>query len=269
MNKDTLFLKLRYLFPSLALLAVFLLAPVKVWASPEDQKVYDNGNILTDSQEAALEALCRKYGDKVKLDIVITTIDDDSLPHAIHYLEDMYDEKLFGYNQKAGDTIMICIDMARRDVYMEGYGKAEQHLDSERIQKIIKKITPDLSAGEYEKALKRYITLSANYYKIKPGINPDSPFFKTRFQLLIALVIGALSVFIMAFRSGTRMTAGIHTYMDPHNARLLGKHDRYIRTTTTRVQRPRNNDSGSSGGGGSSGGVSSGGHSHSTGGGKF
>ncbi len=91
-------------------------------------------------------------------------------------------------------------------------------------------------------------------------------------QLLIAIVIGAVTVVIMAYNSGGRMTAGGSNYIDPNHSGLIGRRDDYIRTTVTRIRKPQDNNTGGRGGfnaGGFRGGMSGGGRSHSSGGGKF
>ncbi len=109
----------------------------------------------------------------------------------------------------------------------------------------------------------------------------DSIFYNTTFQIVLALIIGAIAVGTMAANSGGRVTVHNRTYLDERHSGIVAKRDDFIRTTTTRVKRPTDNDNnGRSGGGGirsfggggrssGGGGVSSGGHSHSGGGRSF
>jgi uncharacterized protein len=99
----------------------------------------------------------------------------------------------------------------------------------------------------------------SDYY----GKKEDNIFYNTFFQLGIAVIIGAVTVGIMAAGSGGRVTVSNRTYLDEGNSGVTASRDDYIRTTTTRVKKPdNNNDAGRSSGGG---GISSGGHSHSGG----
>jgi uncharacterized protein len=91
-------------------------------------------------------------------------------------------------------------------------------------------------------------------------------------QLIASIVIGIITVSIMAFHSGGRMTAGSNNYIEQSNSGLIGRRDDYVRTQVTRIRRPQNNPSNGGGGfnaGGFRGGMSGGGRSHSSGGGKF
>ena len=57
-----------------------------------------------------------------------------------------------------GNTALLIMDMQERDVYFAGFKKAEQYLDSGRLEMIRNKITPDLSEGEYFQAFSSFIT---------------------------------------------------------------------------------------------------------------
>ncbi|WP_312369294.1 TPM domain-containing protein [Lachnoclostridium sp.] len=99
----------------------------------------------------------------------------------------------------------------------------------------------------------------------------ENVLYKTWFQLLAAIIIGVITVAIMASRSGGRVTINNHTYLNEGNSGIVARRDDYISTSVTKVKRPEPNhttNTSSSGGGRSSGGggVSSGGRSHSGGG---
>jgi uncharacterized protein len=103
----------------------------------------------------------------------------------------------------------------------------------------------------------------------------ENVLYKTWFQLLAAIIIGVITVAIMASRSGGRVTTNNHTYLNEGNSGLVARRDDYISTSVTKVKRPEPNNTtnttshGSFSGGGRSsggGGVSSGGRSHSGGG---
>lgn len=100
----------------------------------------------------------------------------------------------------------------------------------------------------------------------------ENVLYKTWFQILAAILIGVITVAIMASRSGGRVTINNHTYLNEGNSGIVARRDDYISTSVTKVKRPEPNNNTtnttnhgsfrSSGGGG----VSSGGRSHSGGG---
>lgn len=263
------------------------------------QHVYDKAGLLSTDQVSSLEDLCMVYEASAGIEIMILTHDDPNAVYAEDYIEDFEDQ------MPVGDRVYLLLDMQNRDVFMEGYGRCEIYIHSKRIAVIIDEITPDLSAGNYYDAFATYIERSAAYmsddselnydsdYSVNQpqSTNPNAPNYDATwpdnyssksqaesllsnlwFQLAISMIIGAVTVGIMAYNSGGRMTTGGATYMDPNNSGLIGRRDDYIRTQVTRIRKPQNNNNNGRGGfnaGGFRGGVSGGGRSHSSGGGKF
>ena len=267
--------------------------PVETFAAAKDQKVYDYYGLLDEEQVADLETICSEYGEDGKVDIVVIT-DDLGGDSPKTYLEDFYDEHKFGYNQEFGDTAMILVNMYSEDrsVTIQGYGDAEYYLNNDRIEHILDDITPMLKDSAYYDAMEEFAKQAAYYMNEEKGVDTtpatgapgsedyygesgyngpsdyygekeDNIFYNTGFQLLMAVIIGAVTVGVMAANSGGRVTVSNSTYLDEQNSGIVARRDDYIRTTTTRVKKPSNNQSGgrSSGGGG----ISSGGHSHSGG----
>ena len=232
-------------------------------------KVYDDANLLTHEEEQRLEELCARYGKKGKADLVIVTTDGSTGIDCEVYLENMYDELGFGYNQKFGDTVMIIVDMGTREVCIEGYGLAETRVRQSRSDYIRENITPMLSAGRYYDAFCLFTELAAKCMRLRGSLNPDSLLLSPIVQLFVSLAVAAAVVGSMAYHSKGHMTVGSQTYLNRANSNMLAQQDDYIRTTTTRTKRPSSSDSGGGGGHSSGGGASSGGHSHSTSRGSF
>ena len=280
------------LFKSLPLLALLLLmaaavsaAAVRAYASEEDSSVYphvyDNAGVLSTAQQENLEQMCIDYGAEADIDIIILTHNDKNAPYAETYIEDWEDL------QPAGDRVYLLVDLYNRDVSIEGFGRAETYIHSKRIDAILDEISPDLSDGNYYEAFQVYIQRSAGYMNDDSLLNYDhnytseygsssskavSLITNVWFQLLAAVIIGAITVSVMAHHSGGRMTAGSSNYMEQNHSGLIGRRDDYLRTQVTRVRRPKVNTNSGSGGFNSSGfrgGTSSGGRSHSSGSRKF
>lgn len=272
-----------------------LLFTAKAQAAPEDQKVYDYYGLFSSEEIADLEDVCAKYGEDGKVDIVIIT-DDLNGKSNQKYLEDFYDEHGFGYDQEFGDTAIILVNMDEddRNVTIQGYGNAEYYLDNDRIEYILDDVTKLLGNGDYYDAMEEFAKQAAYYMNEAKGVNTapatgaagsgnhygesgyagpsdyygekkDNIFYNTFFQLAIAVIIGAVTVGVMAAGSGGRVTVSNRTYLDEGHSGVTASRDDYIRTTTTRVKKPSNNNNGGMGRSSGGGGISSGGHSHSGG----
>lgn len=249
--------KMRFLLPLLVL--VTLLTPFTSHASKEQQKVYDEANLLSKDEARAMEELCNKYGTKEKIDIVIVTTNDLKGSDTVTYLEDFYDNNGFGFNKKFGDTVLLLISVedGHRRAEIQGYGKCEKNISNADIESILDGIIPLLSDGYYYQGFIKFVKLAVEKNSVL--------FFETGFQLLIAFLIGGITVLIMVLGSGGKVTITSDTYLEHDKSRILAKEDQYLRTTVTKRRKPEDNDSSSGGGGG----VSSGGHSHSGGGRDF
>ena len=275
---------------------------VKAYASESDSNphIYDKAQLLSTDETEKLEQMCIDYGDAAGIEIMILTHNDANAVYAEDYIENFEDQL------PVGNRVYLLVDMANRVVFMEGYGTAENYITSKRIDVIIGEITPSLTDGDYYSAFSTYIEKSAAYMSDDSELNYDSDYSASTpqssdpnapnydatwpsdaptvqgtayqvlsnvwFQLGGALVIGMITVAIMAYHSGGRMTTGGATYMDQNQSGLIGRRDDYIRTQVTKVRKPENNSNNSGGGfnaGGFRGGTSGGGRSHSSGGGSF
>jgi len=241
-------------------------ASMVVSAAPADQKVYDEANLLSDTERAEIEEAAIEYGEKREIDIIILTTKGTDGKSLTRYAEDFYDEIGPGYDKEHGNTVILSINMEERDVDLQGYSLAEDYLDNERLDLIREKITPDLSAENYTDAFMTYIKTASDYMGIRKGVNPENILFKWWFQIAVSLVIAGAIVAKMLYHSGGKVTTTNQTYQDTAKTKVLNRRDRYIRTTVTKRKKPKTTNNNRGGGGG---GVSRGGRSHSGSSGKF
>lgn len=265
---------------------LFWVSSVPVYAADTEIKnVYDNASLLNDEDLSQLDSQCQTVNDARNINIVIL-IADSINGNRKQYLEDYYD----GHTPTLSDAVLLLLNMDKNDrgIEIQGYGNCEFYLSDDRINLILDDMMPYLKDGEYFDALEFFISQVDSYMGQKPtthyahteadnqayneanGGNPDEDSFaeRTLIHLGIALFTGVVSVAAMAYHSSGRNTTSQGTYLDANNSRVLGRWDRYLRTTTTRRRKPEPNQS-SGGGSSSGGGVSSGGNSHSGGGRSF
>lgn len=215
------------------------------------QHIYDKAGLLSDSELNSLENMCTEYSEKDDLDIIILTHNDPNAVDGEIYIENFNDKMQYL------DSVILLVDMSRRDVIVHGYGAVETSINPSRSQTIAEKVSTYLAEGDYSGAFKKYIISSDQYMNYVPI------YFNPLLQLGVALIIGIIVVAVMAFNAGGRITVGGGTYLDSNHSGLIGRRDDYIRTHVTRIRKPQNN------GGGGGGGISAGGLSHSSGRAKF
>lgn len=268
------------------------------------EKVADNAQILTESEEQELRQMALEYADETKLDLAIITFTSrEAENNMMVYTDTYYDEMGYGYDE-AGSGVLLFINMYSREVYINTSGIGIWYLDDGDIQDILDDITPDLTKGNYYDACKcflqdvRSLALQyveneeealgvwqrgqykdyADFYRDYVVYHKDIDYTVHEEKSLIKTLLGnpiscglisggiaALIVLIMAYGEKSRMTANGATYQEAFD--MTNQKDRFVRRSTVRHQ--IRSSSGRSGGGGGSFHSSGGGRSHGGGGGHF
>ena len=127
-------------------------------------KVVDDACILSDSEEAALEAKINEVIEKYdySYDIVIHTTNRTFDKDIEAYSDDYYDYNDYGYDsQKSG--IIFVVDMGDRWWHMGTTGKAITVFTDYGLEKIDDKVIGYLSDGNYYKCFYKFVELADDY----------------------------------------------------------------------------------------------------------
>lgn len=230
-----------------------------------DQRIYDNANLLSESEIDELEAVAAEYSAEQGTDFLFLTISDEQVFYIQDYMGDFFDEWAVENGQE--NAVLLSMNIATRDVYLAGFGTAETTLDNQRVDLVLDRILPEMQRGDYADAFHETVTTSSHYMEFRPGVNPESIFLKTWFHLAIALLLAGGVVGFMLYNSGGRVTTTSATYFDDNNTKVTSKLDQFRNKTISRRKVPKKSDGGGGGFGG--GGVTGGGRSFSGGGRKF
>jgi len=266
----------------------------------EKQHIYDYADLLTEDEETVLEQQFYLWGVEADTDIVLVTTDDMDGKTNQMYLEDFQDELYFTQDLLAENASMMLINMEDRIVTIQGYGDCEFWLSNDRIEYILDWVYEGLSQGDYYTAAESFGEQTVYYMNQDKGVSteyePGQDYGETYggesdyytkplqemytageylgivlseafFGALIFGVIGStVACLIIGVGRKPKNTVYHATYMDQSNSGLTARRDDYLRTTVTKVRRPKESSSGSSSGRSSGGGGrSSGGRSHSGG----
>ena len=267
--------------------------------SLEKTRVYDYADLLTAEEEAELEQSYYLWGQEADTDIVLVTTEQMEGKSDKVYLEDFQDELYFSQDILAENAALMLINMEDRVVTIQGYGDCEYWLNNDRIEYVLDWVYEYLVDGDYYNAAVSFGEQTVYYMGQDKGVSTEyepgqdygetyggeSDYYteplKERYTLgeylgmvlseaffgtlLIALIGSTVACLIIGVNRKSKVTVYAATYMDQNNSGLTARRDDYLRTTVTKVRRPK--ESSSSGGGRSSGGGgrSSGGRSHSGG----
>lgn len=228
--------------------------------------LYDNGKLFDKEQQKEFKQECLSIKNQHDINTIILT---DGIDHGDPqtFVEDFYDKNA----DELGDAIILYINMVERGVRIDGFGSCEFIFDNDTIDDILDEITPYLADEDCYEATTAFLDNVKAYCEVEETFAGKEDELTLGMMSLIALgislLIGGISVGVMLYQSSAKMTATGANYLDPKHARILGHWERYIRTTTTRIPKPKDNNNNNDFGGG--GGISSGGHSHSGGGRSF
>lgn len=268
------------------ILCLLLLPSLFLSVGAEQQYVIDNADLMSSSEEAALDEKAQALRQEYGMDVVILTVDSLDGKRPQDYADDYYD-----YNGYAADGVLFLLSMEERDWYISTKGNAIYALTDYGIQQVGESALPYpekrrllwrlrcvsgcsahlFSAYSDGSPIDGYADTSGDYYH---GDQEDVVYYEQpqRVNILISIaigaVIGAITVLIMrACMNTKRPQRSAGSYLNDSSYHLRTNRDLFLysNVTKTRIQQ----ESSSSGGGGSSVHTSSSGSSHGGGGGKF
>ena len=240
--------------------------PMKADAAADNVRVYDDAELLTDAEETQIEEYLQSLDDSINY-LAVTS---DSYDYG--YSTDSTLEYYYTSNfTSSSNGVAFIIDMARREVYISGYGNVQKKLKNADALDITDNIYTYASAGDYQSCI-----LKA-FEQADLLINKGFIYRPMRFivSLLISVILGFLAVFYFAMIKRRRdLSAADGAAFALLAAGSITNASSVYRTTSTPIHTVSSGDSsfgggfsggggggGFSGGGGGGGGHSGGGHS--------
>ena len=123
----------------------------------QEKKVYDDGELLTEDEEAGLQELLVETADRTEQDLIIVTIRDNGGKESGDFADDFYDRHGFGYEKKNGSGVLFLIDMDARTFYIRTAGTAIERYTDAEISDTLDALMPDMRAGDYAGACANYL----------------------------------------------------------------------------------------------------------------
>ena len=212
-------------------------------------RLYDNAQLLSDSEIKSVGKMIDEISEKYDVDIVIVTLETIDGMSPDEAAETFYDTMEFG--GKNGGVLLL-INMEGRDVTVF-YDKA---IDFDIADTIREDITDDLTEGEYAEAFELFAE-KCDYY-VNGELNGYP--FKWGRNIIVSLVIGLVVALIATgvMKSKLKSVAfkdSAAGYVVDGSLNITGSNDLYLYSTMTRTKRQ---SSSSSSGSSSSRGSSSG-----------
>lgn len=231
-----------------------------------DERIFDEADILTETEEYSLQKYMDKVSKEKQVDIVIVTTNDAEGKYPREYAENFYKTHDFGYEDSDGTGLLYLISLDKsvtgnRELWMTTAKEAKDYFSESRIDSVLDNIYNTLTADEelnYYGSCNEFIKGIEKYMNVSESV----PVFLTKWysKLGIALVITMIIFFILIFNFGGKKTTTAETYLNVNSIKRNIKEDTYMYTNTTKTKIEKSSSSsGSSSGGSSSGGGYGGG----------
>lgn len=210
--------------------------------------LYDDADLLTDSEELALMERMEAAGAAYQVEFVIVTTDTLDGYSSDSFAEYLYDELVSDYGL-GYDGVLLLVAMEERDYSILSNGSCAAAIGMDEIESIGEEVAPHLTDEEYADAFAAFIDESA--YWINGEINGFP--FNWGISLLISLAIGLVIALIvtgimrMQLKSVRRQPAATE-YTKPGSMQVTAAHDLFLYRTVTFHKKQTNSSSGSSGG---------------------
>ena len=257
------------------LIALSMLFVLAVSVSAADLPlVYDEADLLTDAEEAALLSKLEAISAEADMDVVVALVDSIGELSSMEYADDFFDYNNYGQGSNR-DGLVLLISMEERDWWISTRGYAIEAFTDAGIEYIGEKVTPYLSDGDYAAAFDEFAAqCEAFIAQAKTGDPYDTHNLpKDPFNKGMALIIALVGGFIIAKIYTGKLKGQLNTvrkqtaaagYVKENSLNISNSRDFFLyRNIQKRAKET------SSSGGGSDTHTSSSGASHGGGGGKF
>ena len=232
-------------------------------------RVIDEADILTDSEEAALDTKLAAIEQSHKVRILIGTMKSTDGAALGKIANNIVDE-ISGDAENG--TIVFLLSMKERDWYISTDNKMRVRItDGKGVEYLSGEFLPDLKEGKYAAAFTTFAATTdemLTYYE-KEGepYDPANAFNLMAFGIALAcaLILGGIIYYMLcAYESNVRSATEADAYLNHDTFRLEQSEDNYLYTTVTREAKEKKESSS-----GSNVSTSSSDSSHGGGGGKF
>ena len=226
-----------------------LTAATEAVAKENEEFLYDEADLLTDSEETALVDKLTEVSHATNAQIVIATIasmDGGDIDSFVDYL---YDSMGFGYGENHdGVLLLVCMDPREYRILSNGY--AGVAIGPDQIDTLCDFMETYLPNGHYVAAFNSFADQCGEFLEYYQMGSP----FKVGKNLAISLIIGILAGLIVAFvlksqLKSVRKQDQAHRYVKPGSMTVDMQYDIFLYRTVTRTKKQERVESTSSGSG--------------------
>ncbi len=254
------------------------------------ERVYDNANVLSNTEEKKLEKLIEETENKIQCDIILVTIDqpvenlsDEEIEeYGYRYndwemnmrdiADDFYDHNEFGYDEVGddGDGVLLLDNWydGQAGSWLSTSGKVFEKFGDYEIDRVLDAVYYGLDDGEYE----GYVAYVKKVEQLMSGGSGDLVVYGSGSKYIFAaiaipIIVALFFIFGNIKSKEGKVTTTAATYVVNGKPRVNVSQDNYLRkNVTSRIIQTSSSTGGTRSGGGGGGHRSSSGRSHGGGG---
>ena len=246
----------RKLISSFLALFLCLALTVSVSAAGNEYFLYDEADLLSASEEAALVRQLMDVSHTYNAQIIVATVDSTNGYDIDTYVDYVYDAMDFGYG-KNRDGVLLFVCMNPREYRILSNGFAGVAIDPGDIRRIGDEIAGDLSDGDYARAFHEFADECACYLD---GYTNGYAFQAGKclaISLLIGVIIGLIVALVLKGQlRSVRRQSRAHEYVRRGSMDINLSNDMFLYRKVTRTKRQSDSDPGPGGASRSKGGGS-------------
>ena len=224
-------------------------AATEAAAKENEEFLYDEADLLTDSEETALVDKLTEVSHATNAQIVVATMasmDGGDIDSFVDYL---YDSMGFGYGENH-DGVLLLVCMNPREYRILSNGYAGTAIGPDQIDTLCDFMETYLPNGHYTTAFHSFADQSGEFLEYYQMGSP----FKVGKSLAISLIIGIIAGLIVVFilkgqLKSVRKQDQAHRHVKPGSMTVDMQYDIFLYRTVTRTKKQERVESTSSGSG--------------------
>ena len=211
--------------------------------------LYDDADLLTDSEETALTEKLKEASHAYDAHIVVATISSMDGGDIDSFVEYLYDSMGFGYGEDHdGVLLLVCMDPREYRILSNGY--AGVAIGPDQIDTLCDVVEFYLTEGNYATAFTLFVNECEDYLAYYQAGSP----FNAGKSFVISLVIGIIAGLIVAFvlkgqLKSVRKQDSARVYVKKDSMRLTYSRDIFLYRNVERTKKQERVESTSSGSG--------------------
>lgn len=208
------------------------------------ERLYDDGDLLSDAEEALIRARLDGVSERLGFDILIVTADDCATADdytMISRADYYYDNSLV---YLADDAAILVMDISG-ECYIRTYGRLGDKIEEE-LDRFRTPVKGSAVNGKYKSACESFVSLCDE-------IITDASSFDLGKNLVISIIVGVVAALITVLGMIAKLkTVGKKTnasdYVRQGSMVINERRDIFLYRTVRRIPKPKNTSSGKGGG---------------------